>query len=516
MLLSDIPAIAAQRQPRGIAIRFEGRDRTFQDLRDRCWRLGNALTPLTERGDRVAILAENCPEYVEAYFGVPGAGLALVLLNYRLSPRELAYIIGDSAPRILIVEPKYLPAIQQIRGEIPSIEHVVVIGEAQGGAQAYEALIASGAAAEPVRRPAETEMCWLLYTSGTTGRPKGAMLSHRNLMASILNSMTSWFTPPEDVRLFAFPMFHVAGYAIASFLLRGQEMILMRAFDVGEVLSSIERYRVTGAGMAPTMIAMLLEQPDGAGHDLSSLRHIGYGAAAMPLEVLRAARARWPGVDFYTAFGMTELSGNVATLGPADHDRAAAEGLALLGSVGRPMPLASLRVIDDADRDCPPGVAGEIVVKGDQALMGYWNRPDATAESFVDGWFRTGDVGRWDEEGYLYVVDRKKDMILTGGENVYSREVEEVLYQHPAVAEAAVIAAPDPKWGEKVVAVVSARAPVDEAELIAFCRERLAAYKKPRHVVFVDALPKNASGKVLKRELRDRLAAGELLVAEIQ
>jgi len=262
--------------------------------------------------------------------------------------------------------------------------------------------------------------------------------------------------------------------------------------------------------MAPTMIAMLLEDPVADRFDLSSLNRIGYGASAMPAEVLRKARARWPQIGFSTGFGMTELEGNVMFLSPDDHVRAAAEGLPILGSVGRQMPLARVRVVGDDDLDAPPGVPGEIVVKGDQVLTGYWANPDATAQSFVDGWFRTGDVGRWDEDGYLYIVDRKKDMILTGGENVYPREVEEVLYRHPAVLEAAVIGAPDPKWGEMVVAVVCRRSEVEGEELIAYCREQIASYKKPKRVVFIDALPRNASGKVLKRELRDQLAAGAL------
>jgi acyl-CoA synthetase (AMP-forming)/AMP-acid ligase II len=292
-------------------------------------------------------------------------------------------------------------------------------------------------------------------------------------------------------------------------------VVLLRSFDAETLLANIEQHRITSTAMAPTMIAMLLESGAGERYDLTSLRRIGYGASSMPAEVLRRARAAWPGVAFSTGFGMTELAGNVMFLSPADHDRAADQGLDILGSVGRQMPLARVRVVDDAGADVPPGVPGEIVVKGDQVLMGYWNRPDATRDSFVDGWFRTGDVGRWDENGYLFIVDRKKDMILTGGENVYPREVEEVLYEHPAVVEAAVIGAPDPKWGEKVVAVVCRRDSVGGDELIAFCRERIASYKTPRHVVFVDALPRNASGKVLKRELRERIAKGELAWEEV-
>jgi acyl-CoA synthetase (AMP-forming)/AMP-acid ligase II len=518
MLLSDVPAIAAHHAPDVVAIRYGERTLTYADLRDRCWRLSNALIQVTEPGDRAAILAENCPEYAECYYGVPGAGLALTLLNYRLSARELAYIIGNAEPRLLFVEPKYLPVIQEIRDQIPSVEQIVVIFGEQAAvvdaaldAIAYEDFIETGAAGQPSRSPKEEDLCWLLYTSGTTGLPKGAMLSHRNLMAAVVNSMSSWEAAPDDVCLFTFPQFHVAGYVMPMYHLRTYPVVLLKSFDVETLLSSIEKHRITSTAMAPTMLAMLLEDPIGERFDLSSLRRIGYGAAAMPAEVLRRARARWPGVNFSTGFGMTELAGNVMFLSPADHDRAADQGLPILRSVGRQMPLSRVRVVDDEGRDVAVGEPGEIVVKGDQVLMGYWKNPEATKSSFFEGgWFRSGDVARWDEDGYLYIVDRKKDMILTGGENVYPREVEEVLYEHPAVVEAAVVGAPDPKWGEKVVAVICARSEVSGEELIAFCRARIASYKKPRHVVFIDALPKNASGKVLKRELRDRIAAGEL------
>jgi acyl-CoA synthetase (AMP-forming)/AMP-acid ligase II len=518
MLLSDVPALAAHHAPETLAVRFQDRTLSYRELRDRCWRLSNALAKVGQPGDRVAMLAENCPEYVECYYGVPGASMALTLLNYRLSARELTYIIGNAEPRILVVEPKYLPTIRQIRAEIPSVERILLIGaEAAEGCERYDDFVATGEASEPRRRPAESDLCWLLYTSGTTGLPKGAMLSHKNLMAAVLNSMCAWEAAPDEVCMFTFPQFHVAGYVMPMYHLRGWPVVLLRSFDPQTLLGNVETFGVTNTAMAPTMIAMLLEDPGTDRFDLSSLKRIGYGASSMPAEVLRKARVRWPQVGFSTGFGMTELAGNVMFMSPADHNRAADEGLPILRSVGRQMPLARVRVVDDDGADAPPNTPGEIVVKGDQVLSGYWRNPEATAASFVDGWFRSGDVGQWDDDGYLYIVDRKKDMILTGGENVYPREVEEILYEHPAVVEAAVLGAPDPTWGEKVVAVVCVRSgePVSGAELVAFCRERIASYKKPRHVVFIDALPRNASGKVLKRELRERIAAGELELGEL-
>jgi len=513
MLLSDIPMLAAHRNPSGRAIIFQDRAITYTQLRDRCWRLANALAKIAAPGERVAILAENCLEYADCYYGVPGAGMALTLLNYRLAPRELAYIIGHSAPRILVVEPKYLTAIRQIRAEIPSVDRILLIGADADDCENYDDFLMTGDAAEPDLRPSEDDLCWLLYTSGTTGLPKGAMLSHRNMVAGISNSLIGWEMSPDEVCMFTFPQFHVAGYLMPIYHLRAYTVVLMRTFDPATLLENVQAYGVTNTGMAPTMLAMLLEDPAMDRYDLSSLRRLGYGAAAMPGEILRKARARWPNINFSTGFGMTELSGNVMVLSSDDHVRAAEQGLDTLRSVGRQMPLARVRVVDENGADTPPGQPGEIIVKGDQVLSGYWKNPEATAAAFTDGWFHTGDVGRWDEDGYLYIVDRKKDMILTGGENVYPREVEEVLFTHPAVVEAAVIGAPDVHWGEKVVAVVCRRGgdSVTSAELIEFCRGQIAGYKRPRHVVFMDTLPKNASGKVLKRELRDLIASGALV-----
>ena len=514
MLLNDVPVLAAHHEPDALALRYEHRTYTYARLRDRCFQLSNAMMTLARPRDRVAVLAENCPEYVEAYYGVPGADMALTLLNYRLTARELTFILNDSAPRVLITEPKYMPVIRQIRADIPSLKHIVLIGGTADDVIAYDELIERGAAEPPPVTPHEDDMAWLIYTSGTTGLPKGAMLTHRNVMASVVNALAAgWMDPdPNEVCLFMFPQFHVAGYVMPMYHLKNLPVVLLRNFDATALLRNIQTYKVTNAAIAPTMLAMLMEDPETARYDLSSLKRLGYGASSMPAEVLRRARERWPQIGFSTGFGMTELAGNVMFMGRDDHERAATDGLEILRSVGRQMPLSRVRVLDDQGRDAPPGVPGEIVVKGEQVLKAYWNNPDATRSSFVDGWFRTGDVGKWDEGGYLYIVDRKKDMILTGGENVYPREVEEVLYEHPAIAEAAVVGAPDLTWGEKVVAVIRLREGMsaDEREIVEFCRQRIASYKKPRHVVFTGELPKNASGKILKRDLRDRIASGEI------
>jgi acyl-CoA synthetase (AMP-forming)/AMP-acid ligase II len=378
MLLSDVPVLAAHHAPDTPAIIFHDQRITYAELRDRCWRLANALAAVTAPGDRVAILAENCPEYVDCYYGVPAAGLALTLLNYRLAPRELAYIIGNSEPRILVIEAKYLPAIRSIRDQIPSVERILLIDAHAEDCEDYAAFRDSGAAIEPASRPKDDDLCWLLYTSGTTGLPKGAMLSHRNLVAGVLNSMAAWEVGADDVCMFTFPMFHVAGYIMPMHHLRAFPVVLMRSFDPASLLATVRAHGVTNTAMAPTMVAMLLEDPRTDDSALASLRRLSYGAAAMPGEVLRRARVRWPGVGFATGFGMTELSGNVMTMGRADHERAARDDLEILRSVGRQMPLARVRVVDDAGLDAPPGVAGEILVKGDQVLSGYWRNPAAT------------------------------------------------------------------------------------------------------------------------------------------
>jgi acyl-CoA synthetase (AMP-forming)/AMP-acid ligase II len=507
MLISDIPVLSAHHHPDRVAIRYQDRAITFRELRDRVRRLSQALLEVAAPGDRVAILAENCPEYIECYYAVPGSGMALTFLNYRLSARELTYILTNAEPSVLVTEPGYLATVEEIRPDIPSIKHVVLIG-GSGGDIGYEELLRRGSPqGEPEARPGEDEVAWLLYTSGTTGLPKGAMLSHRNVAAAVLNSAARFETEPAEVCLFPWPLYHVAGYLVPLYHMYGFTLVLMRSYDPGEFLASIERYRVTTASAAPTMLNMLLQDPRIDAHDLSSLRGIGYGAASMPAEVLRRAMDRWPGVGFNTVFGMTELSGNIMYFSRPAHEYALEENPELLRSVGQQLPLVRVRVVDDDMNDVPVGEAGELVVQGEQVTLGYWRNDTATREAFRGGWFHSGDIAKWDGNGFLYIIDRKKDMIVTGGENVYSREVEEVLYQHPAIAEAAVIGLPDEMWGEQIVAVVQTRSESDASqdELIAFCRERLASYKKPRHVVFTGELPKNASGKILKRELRDRL-----------
>jgi acyl-CoA synthetase (AMP-forming)/AMP-acid ligase II len=469
-------------------------------------RVSNAMLDLATPGDRVAILAENLPEYVECYYGVPGAGMALTFLNYRLHPKEWAWIMNNADASVLIVQEKFVEALEPLLGDIPSVRHVVVIGEA-GDHPTYADVVGAAPATRPEIDVDVDSTAWLLYTSGTTGFPKGAMLTHRNLTVAMLESVIEYESLPDDRSLIAFPLCHVAGYSVPVTHTRGGCIVLTPMFEPELWMQIVDREGITGTSMAPTMLNMILQHPKVGDYSLATLRGIGYGAAAMPVEVLRAAIERF-GPIVYSGFGMTELGGNVLRFSKADHERAIHGDEHLLASCGRPMCLADVMVVDEQMNECPPGVVGEIVIRGEQVLKGYFRNEEGTKKAFDGGWFHTGDMARRDEEGFFYIVDRMKDMIITGGENVYSREVEEVLYTHPSVSEAAVVGLPDPVWGENVTAVVVLRpgTTATEAEIIATARERLAGYKKPKRVIFVDELPKTVSGKIVKRELRDRFA----------
>jgi len=510
MLLGDVVAMGAHKYGARAALVFEDEEISFAALYERTKRLANALLTLTTPGARVAILSQNRPEFVDAYFGVPMAGMGLTFLNYRLNPRELSRIVADADASVLLVEDAYAEAVAGIRADLTSVTTVVIIGgeDTAGIADVhYDDLLASAPDTEPDVAVAEQDLAWLIYTSGTTGMPKGAMLSHRSLLTSINSWMIhSTNAVASDVSLMMFPLCHIAGVGVISNVLMGVTLVLRRAYEPLDAMTMIDRYAVTATSFAPTMLSMLLQHPQIDDFSLASLRTIAYGGSSMPVETLRRAMARFPGADFVQGFGMTELSGNVLYFDPDSHRLAAAERPELLVAAGRTMALSSIRLVDDDMRDVPVGAVGEIVVRGDQVMVGYWRRPEANAEAFAGGWFHTGDMGRADEAGYTAIVDRKKDMIVTGGENVYSKEVEDVIYAVPGVAEASIIGLPDPHWGENVTAVVvpASGARVSADDIIAACRASLAGYKKPKQVFFVDELPRNASGKILKRELRER------------
>ncbi|WP_430334397.1 class I adenylate-forming enzyme family protein [Rhodococcus sp. ACT016] len=510
MLFSDLLRRNAARFPHRTALAMaDGSDaRTYTELYQRSLRLANGLSGLADPGDRVALLSENNLEYVEAYYGVPAAGMVLTLLNYRLHPKEWVWILNDSGARVLIVDSKYLEAIADYRSELTSVEHIIVIGGEATAFTAYEHLLQPASTIAPRLAISDDDDAWLLYTSGTTGKPKGARLTHRNLNTALIQSAIAYDPRPDTCFLNAMPLCHIAGYLTPLHQFQGGSVLMMSGWDPEHWMRLVQEHRVTSGGFAPTMMQMLLTHPKIDDYDLTSLEWMGYGASKIPADVLRHTIDRF-GPVVYAGMGMTELGGNMLTLDKAAHVRAARGEEHLLDAVGKPMSLVDVRVVDPFGNDCAIGEVGEIVVQGDQVTKGYFGNAEANAQAFDGGWFHTGDLAHRDEEGFLYIVDRAKDMIISGGENVYSSEVENAIYTNPDVLEAAVIGTPDEKWGELVTAVV-VRKPGTELtadDVVTSCRSQLAAFKQPRKVIFVDEMPQTVSGKIRKNVLRDQFAS---------
>jgi acyl-CoA synthetase (AMP-forming)/AMP-acid ligase II len=433
-----------------------------------------------------------------------------VPLNFRSAGRELVYLINNSGINTLILESDFVDAVDSIRHQIGEVRNLICLDAEVEGMADYEKLISSYPADEPVDEVAVDDPAALYYTSGTTGYPKGATHTHKSLIAEIGVHRDSFGS--DDVVLCVMPFFHVGGSAAHLFpaYTYGATSVIHKTFDETDVLEAIERHKITYVGLVPAMIIRLLEHPSLDQYDLSSLCTIMYVGAPMPVDALKRGLERFGNV-FIQLFGQTETL-NVALLAREEHTVSGSEKeLRRLGSAGKPLGVGEVRIVDDAGHDVSPGEAGEILARSDRCMVGYWGQPEGTAETIEDGWLHTGDVGRMDEDGYIYLVDRKKDMIISGGENIYSREVEEVLYMHPAILEAAVVGVPDEKWGESVKAVVVLKegAKASEDEIIEYCKEYLAGYKKPRSVEFRDDLPKTGSGKIKKGEIREDYWKGQ-------
>jgi long-chain acyl-CoA synthetase len=483
-----------------VALRHGDELLTYAELDDRSSRLANALLVLViDEGSRVAYLVRSAPEVVELLFAVSKIGAVLVPLNWRLAARELGAVLDDSRAPVLVAAAPYLDLAAELAAERALT--LVAVG------QEYERLLAAHDALDPGRRGASSDVIVQMYTSGTTGVPKGVLTTHRNLAAAAETS-PHWEFDASSVSLTPLPMFHIGGIGWAFLgLWNGATTIIVSEFAAPDVLDTFERRRVTNAVLVPTMLQLLTAVPGAADRDYSALRSIAYGASPITTPVLKAA-LRTFGCSFYGVYGLTESTGGVVHLEPQDHDPEGPRAH-LLRSAGKPLPWVDVRVVDPGSgREAGPGEVGEIWLRAPNVMAGYFNRPDETAAALDDGWLRTGDGGYLDEEGYLFLTDRIKDMIVSGGENVYPIEVEEALAQHPGVADVAVIGIPDDRWGETVMALVIPRdgaAPAAD-ELVAFARERLAGYKLPRVVSFVEELPRTPSGKVLKRELRERFS----------
>jgi acyl-CoA synthetase (AMP-forming)/AMP-acid ligase II len=500
--IPDILAHWEARQPDALALRYAGTDRTWAELAHRVRRNAAAqraagLVP----GDRVAVLDLNHPSCLELTLACAQVGTANAVVNFRLAPAEIAYVINDAKARVVFVGPEFAPAVEALRPSLPTLERVIRVG---GPGDEYEAWLA---AHEPdaVVHPAAPDDCFLqLYTSGTTGFPKGAMLTHRSMLAHSAHlSATQSYKTSSRVQV-AMPLFHVGGTSTALVALTaGACVIVMRTPDPAAALEMLEAEKITHTFFVPALMAAMNQVPGAAARDYSSLEVLCYGASPMPLPVLRASLAIFPGV-LYQVYGMTEQSGAVSLLEPEDHANPAVAHR--LVSAGKPIPGVEIEVRDPATGDrLPPGTPGELWVRSDQRMGGYWGKPEATAAAFTpDGWLRSGDGGHMDADGYIYITDRIKDLIISGGENIYPAEIERVLAEHPAIQDVAVIGVPDERWGEvpKAVVVLRAGASIDPNEVVAWCRERIAAFKCPKTIDVVDALPRNPTGKVLKKDLR--------------
>ena len=488
-----------------IALRFNDEALCYAELDARACRVANGLAAAgVGPGDRVAWVGKNSLCYFEYLAGAIKAGAVMVPVNWRLAAPEVAYVLSDSQAKFVIAEPEFAAAASPAGGIAP-----LVCG---GTDDRYATWRDAQPAHDSARTAAWGDGLLQMYTSGTTGRPKGAVLSHRSILG-LRAAMTPATMPPwyrwsaQDVSLIAMPVAHVSGTGWAIWSLQhGATGIITREFDPYAVFELLVRHRINKVIMVPTALQIAVRHPRARETDFSFIQYIAYGAAPMPLALLRECIEVF-GCGFVQMYGMTETAGAITALPPEDHDT---EQGARLASVGKPLPGVEMKAIGSDGRTLPPGEVGEIATRSAANMAGYYNLPGATAETIdAEGWLHTGDAGYLDADGYLFLKDRIKDMIISGGENVYPAEVENVVFGHPDVAEVAVIGVPDEKWGEtvKAVVVLKAGATPDAAGIIAWARERIAAYKAPRSVEFITALPRNASGKILRRELRERYTA---------
>jgi len=495
-----------QQTPDKVATVFQGRQRTFAEIGERVARFAAGLRALgLQAGDRISMLALNSDWYLEYYLATYWAGGVVNPINTRWSVEEISYALNDCGSRFLIVDDTFIGVVDELRSQCPELGTVIHVGDGPppGDLYSWETLVADNPPAEDALRGGD-DLAGIYYTSGTTGKPKGAMLSHGNIFINAVGMAAEGLVRRGYVGLHSAPMFHLADGAFMNAMFSvGGCHVMVPAFEPVSVLQTIAQERVSAMLLVPTMIQMLVDHPERGNYDLSSVHSVMYGASPIAEGLLDRAMAAFPSAGFAQAYGMTELS-PVATVLTAEMHREEGRKTGRHRSNGRAMVTAEVRIVDEHDNELPRGQVGEIVSRGPHVMLGYWNKPEATAEAIRDGWMHTGDGGWMDEAGFVFVADRIKDMIITGGENVYSLEVENCLASHPAVAQAAVVAIPSEQWGEAVHAfVVRARdASVSAEELMAHCKQHIAGYKCPRSVDFIDAMPLSGAGKVLKRQLR--------------
>ncbi len=512
--LGDIARHHARTRPDAVALTFEGRETTFAQFDRLTNRVANALVAEgLKPGQRIAYVGKNSDHYFELLIGAAKVGVVMTPIGWRLAPPEVAYIVEDSKAPIVFVGPEVIGLSEAVAEHLSQRPMVVAMEAAGAGAQPlYESWRDAAPDTDPGIAITGRDVAVQLYTSGTTGKPKGAMLTHANILSgrrAAAEAKMAWNEwGPDDVSLVAMPVSHIGGtgWGIVG-LYNGAKGVVAREFDPFKVLDFIEQDRISKMFMVPAAMQIVVRQPRARAVDYSRLKYILYGASPIPLDLLRECMEVF-GCGFCQQYGMTETCGTIVYLPPEDHDPA---GNPRMRAAGLPMPGVELKIIDEQGRTLPPNTVGEVATRSVANMAGYWNLEDATRATVgEDGWLRTGDAGYLDEDGYLFIHDRVKDMIISGAENIYPAEVESAVYGHPAVAEVAVIGVPDEKWGEAVKAVVALKPGLSATpdEIIAFARSRIAAFKAPKSVDFIDALPRNASGKILRRELREPYWAG--------
>jgi len=515
MNTTEFLMIASSIVPDRPAMTFEGKSTTYGELNERVNRLANLLLSSgVQKGDMVAILQVNCPQYVETYFATAKTGAIFVPLNFRAKEDELTYMINNCEAKIVIVGERYVELVNKMRANLPKAEHFICIETKPDGFKNYEEELTSASPEDVFTEVDDDDITILMYTAGTTGRPKGVPLTHNSFSTYVLENVTPVDPELEEVNLLTVPLYHVAGIqAVMAAIYGGRTLAMMRQFEVKEWMKAVQDQKANRAMLVPTMLKRIVDDPDFDKYNLSSLKVVTYGAAPMPFEVIKKAIEVLPGVMFINAFGQTETASTITSLGPEDHvitgseEEKAKKLKRLQSSIGRPMADVQIKIVDDDGKEVPTGTVGEIQAKGPRVMGGYWKDEEKTKKALTpDGWLRTGDKGYVDEEGYIYLAGRGDDMIIRGGENISPEEVEDALYAHPAVEEAAVIGVPDPDWGQepKAVVVLKKGQTATTDELMEFCRQKLSSFKRPRYVVFIDELPRTSTGKVLKRDLRDK------------
>jgi acyl-CoA synthetase (AMP-forming)/AMP-acid ligase II len=493
---------------------FGDRRQTYQETTTRVQRLASALGAVgISKGDRVAVLDTNSSQSIEAYFAASMLGAVFVPLSYRAGAEELEYMITTAGARVLMVGDRYLPLVARLRDRLWCVTQYVSMASLQPDMVGFEELTAQASGDASEAEVDEDDVNILMYTSGTTGRPKGVMLTYGDFVAYVCGNTELADGTPRGATLLCVPLYHIAGItSMMTSVFTGRALVILRQFEPREWLEAVQRDHITHAFLVPTMLKRVLDHPDFHRYSCSSLEVLGYGAAPMPLPVIRRAIAMFPPtVSFVNAFGQTETTATVTMLLPEDHrldgtPQEIERKLRRLSSIGRPLPDVEVRVVDPEGADVARGEIGEITVRTPRMMKGYFSQGDATAQTIVDGWLHTRDMGWMDEDGYLYLAGRKDDLIIRGGENISPTEVEAILHTHPAIEEAAIIGMPDVDWGERVMAIVVPKvgSALTAEEVIDWCHQRLASFKKPDIVRFVGELPRNPLGKVLRKDLRQQ------------